>query len=423
MPRRKNTVPSYSHHTPTNQAYVRFLDGANRRKTVYLGEYGSVESHKEYARVLSELVAQPPSVLPPPDPSQRITEGWAAVSVNEVLLAFWRHAEHHYRRADGSQTNELAQYRQTFRLVREMYGTTEAGDFGPRALKTLRQKMIDVGWTRKLVNQRVGRVKRVFKWAAAEELIPVTVFQALSALTGLQAGRTEARDTEPVEPVAEEHVRATVPFLQPAVRAMAQVQLLTGMRPGEVCQLRPCDIDTSESVWLFRPLQHKTRHRNKLRVVAIGPKAQAVLASFTPADPTDYYFSPRRVVEHLHAARAAARKTPRYKSHCARNVAKRVAAAERKPAARYTVTSYGRAVGRAVVRANVRREEMAGAGNSDAVPHWHPNQLRHAHGTAVRHRYGLEAAQVALGHERADVTQVYAEKNVALAVKVAAEMG
>lgn len=41
----------------------------------------------------------------------------------------------------------------------------------------------------------------------------------------------------------------------------------------------------------------------------------------------------------------------------------------------------------------------------------------------MRHRYGLEAAQVALGHERADVTQVYAEKNLALAVKVAAEMG
>ena len=37
---------------------------------------------------------------------------------------------------------------------------------------------------------------------------------------------------------------------------------------------------------------------------------------------------------------------------------------------------------------------------------WHANQLRHSHGTSVRRRFGLEAAQVALGHERADVTQV-----------------
>ena len=57
------------------------------------------------------------------------------------------------------------------------------------------------------------------------------------------------------------------------------------------------------------------------------------------------------------------------------------------------------------------------------VPHWHPNQLRHTHGTEVRRRFGLEAAQVALGHERADVTQVYAERNLDLAVKVAAEVG
>src|SRR5262249_24538118 len=153
-------------------------------------------------------------------------------------VAFLDYAEDHYRRADGTPTNELPQYCQTFRLVRQLYGHTPAREFGPRSLKALRQRMIDAGWTRKLVNQRVGRVRRVFKWAASEELIPAAVYQSLATVTGLQAGRTEARETDPVEPVAEEHVRATLPFLQPGLRAMVQVQLLTGMRPGEVCQLR-----------------------------------------------------------------------------------------------------------------------------------------------------------------------------------------
>jgi site-specific recombinase XerC len=45
------------------------------------------------------------------------------------------------------------------------------------------------------------------------------------------------------------------------------------------------------------------------------------------------------------------------------------------------------------------------------APHGHPNQLRHAHATEVRKRFGLEAAQVALGHETADLTQVYAERD------------
>ena len=55
--------------------------------------------------------------------------------------------------------------------------------------------------------------------------------------------------------------------------------------------------------------------------------------------------------------------------------------------------------------------------------HWHPNQLRHLHATEVRKRFGLEAAQVVLGHANANTTEIYAEKNEALAAKVAMEMG
>ncbi len=36
-------VPKYSHHKPTGQAYVR-LNG----KFLYLGKYGSDESHRRY---------------------------------------------------------------------------------------------------------------------------------------------------------------------------------------------------------------------------------------------------------------------------------------------------------------------------------------------------------------------------------------
>lgn len=55
--------------------------------------------------------------------------------------------------------------------------------------------------------------------------------------------------------------------------------------------------------------------------------------------------------------------------------------------------------------------------------HWHPNQLRHTYATKIRKEFGLEAAQVLLGHSRADVTQIYAERNQALAVGIAAKIG
>jgi hypothetical protein len=43
--------------------------------------------------------------------------------------------------------------------------------------------------------------------------------------------------------------------------------------------------------------------------------------------------------------------------------------------------------------------------------------------TRTRKVYGLEAAQVLLGHSRADITQVYAERDNSLAVRLATEIG
>jgi hypothetical protein len=57
------------------------------------------------------------------------------------------------------------------------------------------------------------------------------------------------------------------------------------------------------------------------------------------------------------------------------------------------------------------------------VPHWHPLQIRHSRGTEIRRRYGLDGVQVALGHARADVTDVYAEKSLGLAIRIARQCG
>ena len=63
------------------------------------------------------------------------------------------------------------------------------------------------------------------------------------------------------------------------------------------------------------------------------------------------------------------------------------------------------------------------AAKKAGVAHWHPNQLRHLYASEVRKYHGLEAAQVLLGHSRADVTQIYAERNEELAGSVAMKIG
>lgn len=80
----------------------------------------------------------------------------------------------------------------------------------------------------------------------------------------------------------------------------------------------------------------------------------------------------------------------------------------------YDTTSYRRAIDYAIQRA---------AKKGIVIPPWSPNQLRHARGTEVRQHHGLEAAQVVLGHSHADVTEIYAERNLALATKIAAQTG
>lgn len=342
--------------------------------------------------------------------------------MDQVLLAFWEHAQQHYRRPDGTHTQEISEYKQTFRVLRTLYGHTPANDFGPLALKAVRAAMVEKGWARTLINARVGRLRRVFKWAVGEQLVPVTVHQSLGAVGGLQRGRSAAPERDPVVPVAWDHVARTLPYLRPNVAAMVQIQWLTGMRPNEVCALRPCDIDTTGDVWIFRPVYHKLAYQGASRVITIGPRAQAILRRFTPDSPVAFYFSPKASVAQFHAERSAKRKTPKYTSHMRRNAEKRVAGGSRRPAERYNTTGYGHAVTAAIQAANANYVE-ASVEVEYHIPHWSPNQLRHAHATAVRRQFDLESAQAVLGHKRMSTTEIYAERNLARAKRVAAEMG
>jgi integrase len=400
MPRTpKGSLPSYRLHKSSGQAVVTLTDPSGERHDVLLGRFDSPESRAEYLRVLAEWEARgralPGSVGRAPD-----------LTVNEMLVPFWDHVQQHYRLPDGTPTSEQNNFRYALRPLREMYGHTPAVGFGPLALKALRQRFIDSGLCRREVNRRVQKVRQAFKWAVSEELIPPSVYHGLQAVEGLKKGRSPAKDHAPVGPVADEDVDKVLPHLNDHIRGMVALQRLTGMRPGEVCALRMRDVDTSDPVWLYTPQQHKTTHTGRRRVVPIGPRAQAVLAGFLASlGREDPVFSPRRRWEETRKRMRDARKTRVPPSQRDRRKAK----PKRVPQEAYRPHAYLTAVERACEKAGV-------------AP-WHPNQLRHSTATKARRLFGLEAAQVLLGHSRADVTQVYAERDEGLAVKLAAQIG
>ncbi len=66
---------------------------------------------------------------------------------------------------------------------------------------------------------------------------------------GLPRGRTGARETEPIGPVEDAVVEATLPHLSRRVRGLVEFQRLTGCRPGEACTVRRCDPDTGGAIW------------------------------------------------------------------------------------------------------------------------------------------------------------------------------
>ncbi len=148
------------------------------------------------------------------------------MSINELILAYWRFAEGYFVK-NGKPTAHLDRIRSALRPLKELYGHTPAADFGPLALKAVRERMMDMpcghcrglgvrkkpkrlnrrnghmetsckrcggsgrlGWSRKFINSAVSSIKRMFKWGVAEEMLPPSVFHGLMAVEGLKKGRS-----------------------------------------------------------------------------------------------------------------------------------------------------------------------------------------------------------------------------------------
>lgn len=405
MPR-KPRIPKYALHKPSGRARV-IVDGQH----IWLGKFGSDESIERYNRLVAELATSSTG-----KPSLSPTSALDHRTVVEILAAYQKWAEGYYQKA-GKPTEQYRIILATLRPVQRLYGRAPAVEFGPAALKAVRQTMIDAGLCRKEINRRTRIVNHTFRWAASEELIPVSVYQALATVDGLKQGRTEAPDHPPVQAVADEVVDATIPFLPEIVASMVRFQRATGARPGEVCLVRPMDVDRSGKVWVYRPASHKTEHFGRSRTIFVGPKAQAVLVPFLLRPATSYCFCPADTVKQQHANRAEARKTPLSCGN--RPGSSRVRAPKRKPRERYDKNSYSNAVRRAIRKANVERKKAGLA----PLPRWTPNMLRHSAATEIRKQFDLEAVQSILGHASMSTSEIYAEKNMELAREIAAKIG
>lgn len=351
--------PKYRKHKATGQSIVT-IDG----KDFYLGPHGSKASKLEYDRLIGEWLANGRSL--------RIAD--QVLTITELIAKYWKHAKGYYIK-NGKPTDELPGLKIALQLLRSTYGNATIDQFGPLSLVALQNKFVERGNCRRYVNQNIGRIKRMFRWGVAQEIVPNEVYQRLTTVAGLRKGKTKASESKPVLPVDESTIEKTILNLPNEVVAdMVRVQRLTGCRPGEVMTIKPCDIDREsiEGVWLYYPESHKMEHKERHRVIVVGPKAQGILAKYLLRAENQFCFLRR----------------------CGK---------------RFERWHYAQTIGRACMKAGVEA--------------WAPNRLRHTAATEIRKLHGLEAAQVVAGHAQANVTQIYAERDLDKAVQIMRQVG
>lgn len=409
MSRPRKLVPTLQHHKASGQAFVRLADGSNR----YLGKWNSKQARTAYGRLVGELTATGAAPAKATRQSSRQSDG---PTVAEVALAWVEHAQRHYVK-NGKSTGTLYSFRVSLKALRELYGDTSAADFGPLKLETVRARLAEPYFdpnqkrerrrSRSIVNARTRGLVSVFKWAASRELVPASVPQSLAMLPPIRGGRTDLPETEAVGPVADATVEATLTRTSAVVASMVRLARVTGMRPGEVCLIRPGDVDRSGDIWTFQPMSHKLEHHDKERLILIGPKGQDILRPYLLRPADQFCFSPAESVRQHRERRRANRKTPEGQGNGPGTNVRRKPSIE--PGDCFTVASFRRAIQRAAKQAGVES--------------WHPNQLRHAFATEARVAGGLEAVQGLLGHSNLQTSQVYAERQSRLAHDIALKLG
>ncbi len=403
MARPKASVPAIRYHISGNA--VVSIAG----RDFYLGKHGSVEAWARYAVLVADYQRN----------GLTLPEGYTLDDVNaKASFLMAPQAETHQANTPILVCHVVAGYREHIKIrYGKPYQATDlarrlgicddlelhdgkllANDFGSKKLKEYRARFIKKGdKSRKYINKLASEIRRVFRWAIAEELIDATVLVKLKALDPLVGGEA-SYETEDRCAVPLEHLRATAKYLTPIVRDMLTVQLATGMRPSEVCRMRPCDIDRRGDDWIYNPCEHKTKWKGQKRFIPLVGEARTVIENYLNRDPKSYCFSPAESVAWWRAKQKADCKG--YGSY-----KKQKDEPKKQAGDCYDSHSY--------------RQSIQRAAEAAKVPSWTPYQVRHLVGVTVGELLQLESAKALLGHSDIKTTQIYSKSTMRQAIQAA----
>ena len=188
MPKLKNRPPEYKR---SGKYAVVYQNG----KRIYLGDYGSPESHVAYSRFLAESRV---------NPTFHLTKGETDIVISELAAAFLDHAK------ATADTNSYSHNRVVIMdFLLKLYGDdTPVDEFKPSSLKLVRDEMIQSRrFCRRMVNRYAQRIVSVFGWGVENDLVQETTWRALKSVKSLPEGYPGTFDNEEREPVPEDVIR------------------------------------------------------------------------------------------------------------------------------------------------------------------------------------------------------------------------
>lgn len=274
---RKPVWPPHIHHHKSGRDRIRVGE-----TDYWLGPTGSEEAKKEYARLVVELAKEDGAPVPK-------KAGWPTLAelarefLKEQAPTYSAKEQGHYRHAvavllrggragvhtDAFGVAELTQVRD------DMLKAKKRTTFASRKEGAAPEK---VGWSRNHINRQITRIRTLWRWAEERGRAPKGSWNHLRTLRCIPRHDHKVRHTKKVVPAYREHLDRFLPRIRSwAVRSMLELQCVTGMRSGEVRQMRPLEIDRSGDIWLYRPRQHKNAWRDQERVIPLGPEAQKIL--------------------------------------------------------------------------------------------------------------------------------------------------
>lgn len=165
-------------------------------------------------------------------------------------------------------------------------------------LLELREYMIRMNaGGRKLINERISKIKSIFKYARTHNMISRETYIDISAIQSLAEDDARIEHPEPIHVPSTKDVEAVIDAACPTMRTLLILASTTAIRSQNVCNIRWDQIDESreesDGVWLYNPPVHKTSKVMDLTVV-IGKRAMTALKNFRDMSPdakSGYIFS------------------------------------------------------------------------------------------------------------------------------------